>query len=221
MAIGEGVIMLADRLVENEKKDNGAKRIFKRKVFTIGNNIGLSCLCHYNTKGSVHPIGEQGAIANFCKAHTFRTPQEAAQAFSDRLCNSWCDTFKISMYVAHISGFNAGKPEMYLISNLNEAETGIGSHVLKFCGNKGLMGNGNGKWFFRQYIDMINSDAGLKLLDDYSLQDAVNFSKLLHTMGRGLRLYLDLEEKVSEDFDVLSITPNGIQRLKRQELEVI
>jgi len=210
MAINDGIIMLGDRLV------GGRARILKRKLFSTG-NIGLSCLCHFGNEKEGMPLGESGAIAEFCKTNSFNSPKEAAEKFYQYLKDDLCKKFGISIYVAHIAGYN-GVPEMYRISNLEEDRkiTTFGSSELKFFGNKGFMQYGCGGWYAEQYADMINSQKGLSLLNNYTLQDALDFSKLIHTMCRGLMKHLERKEEISEEIDVLALTSEGIQWLRKE-----
>jgi len=70
----------------------------------------------------------------------------------------------------------------------------------------------------KPYVDMINNDKDF--LDHLTLQEAVNATMYLFNAARGFEWMIDHIKTISEDFEMLSITSDGIKWLKKHELEV-
>jgi hypothetical protein len=95
--------------------------------------------------------------------------------------------------------------------------THVGGKIILDKGNKGFLQSGDQRRV-HTYAEHINQDK--YFLDHCTLQDAVNASKALFDMARGLQWILDHDKAISEEFEMLALTPDGIKWLKKHELEV-
>jgi hypothetical protein len=71
--------------------------------------------------------------------------------------------------------------------------------------------------YFQPFADRLNIR---KTILEYSLQDAANICKPAIDMSRGLERYLDFNEAVSEDIEMIAVTIDGIKWIKKAELSI-
>lgn len=226
--LSEGIVMLTDMQLTHrtQMSENHLFTIANksyRKLFTIGDNIGVS-FC--GALGRITNIPYNVLIDEFCRRNIFRSPQEAANAIHEYIvchCNNK-DLVKIDgecEYVVHIAGYIKHEkglvcPSMYRISTLR-CETKSGYRIIEYKGDKGFMQCGN-MLRITQYVNLINSNQDL--LDHLTLQEAVDTSKTMFDVARGLERCIDRMDTISENFEMIALTPDGIKWLKKAELEV-
>jgi len=237
MVVCEGIIMAADRQITqtastrkldlqmannntmeqqiaslfNQKLSN-LDDLFKKpltrsakKLFTMGNNIGIAM---GQTMYTRNHVSLSIYVDDFCRKHTFDKPKEAAEKLLKYLRNI-DDSVDTILFLA---GFD-NDPELlsgeayYIKVKDNE----YGSMKMP-----GFNYAGANEYFF-DYSNKIN--AREKILS-YTLQDAVNICKLATDICRGLERYLDFNEAISDDIEMIAITKDGIQWLKKAELTI-
>lgn len=217
MAVREGIVMTADRMFMAVGKREIP--IFKKKLFTMGDNIGLSILCHYAS----NDIDLYHELANYCRNYSFNNVREAFETLWEWFIPNLYKYCNGSTYIMHIAGYDKIKtisgrmytepePKMYCITNYKTDQEGV------LVPRERFMCHGCGSDSVKQYGDMVN-----RVIDynDYSLQDAVDFSKLIHTMGREYMRFMCRMDAISEDIDMIAVTPDGIQQIKRYEMKLI
>jgi hypothetical protein len=240
MGVCEGVIMAADRQITqllgvveeleataakddierltvkaineklNEFKKASLKPITKtaRKLFTMSDNIGVSMGNEmYNEQGL--PMGVY--VDFFCRNNTFDKPHEAAVVLLAylRKVGGNVDT------ILHLAGYDksnidALSPEMYHLS-LKDNKISGGPDLAFWYGGFND--------YFKPFYEKIN-DREKKLIFRYSLQDAAIIAKTAIDMSRFLSQYIDFKDGISDDIEMIGITPNGIQWLRKAELEI-
>jgi 20S proteasome alpha/beta subunit len=205
MAVTNGIVMAADR----QAMHSGNKVLTRsvHKLFAIGSNVGVSCV------GMTDPQTEL-YLQLLSEGKTFDNPKEAAAAIKNFLINEI--NIEISKdadmdNVIFVAGYDKKKgripvPEVYYISIQNNDITTVGSWGFTHIGSSN---------YFEPYQDRINSNRV-----GYSLQDAVDICKLAFDLSRGLEKYLDFEDNISPDIEMLAITPSGIKWILKKELEV-
>ena len=240
MGVAEGVIMAADRQITqiasidelnmntagntaeqavmemiNEKLGK-LKKTFTtsltrtaRKLFTMGDNIGVSMgQAMYNENGILMSV----FVDYFCRTHSFDKPREAAEELLEYLCKVGGNNVDT---ILHVAGYNKSEPEQ-----LTPEMYHLDLKTKDFFGGSDLVFNYGGfNEYFKPFADRIN-DGEAKTILRYSLQDAVDITKFAIDMSRFLSRYLDFEDGISEDIEMIAITHNGIQWLRKAELEV-
>jgi len=211
IAVNEGIVMTGDRLCVRTPSGLSIlqSQIISRsyrKLFNIG-NIGISCVSSIQINSDID-------INSFCRINNFNSVKETADSLIYYIQHSKDE------YVFHVSGYNNDKPEVYRISTLKEDliinKMGF-NNKLKSFNDKCFIHQGSSP-YSKEYVDIINSKP--ELLDLYTLQDAVNVSKLIFDIGKGLDWYLHHAELMA-DLEMLAITPNGLKYLIKKELEVL
>jgi len=238
MGVAEGVIMAADRQITQRadigrlnmntagnpaeqivtKMINEKLAILKsfvtpltrtaRKLFTMGDNIGVSMgKSMYNESGIPMAV----FVDYFCRTHTFDKPQEAAGELLKYLSNVGGNVDTL----LHLAGYNRSQPEQ-----LTPEMYHLDLEANVFSGGSDLAFNYGGfNEYFKPFSDRIN-DREAKTIFKYSLQDAVDIAKFAIDMSRFLSRYLDFEDAISSDIEMIAITHNGIQWLRKAGLEI-
>jgi hypothetical protein len=211
MAVNDGIIMLADRRVGNIK--SGERPLFKRKLFTTG-NIGVCFLSHYCTKDPFL------SIEQFCEHKHFNGPMEAAEGIHKHIRTDLTESVG-TMCVIQIAGYNKSdnKPAVYTIDYRQGEEIigKFGNETCKYRGDRGFFHFGCADGYIEQYAEMINKSEFIRIC---SLQEAADWSVLMHSFGKGMIRYMSLRDDISDEIDVIAITPEGIRWLRKPELEV-
>jgi len=180
-----------------------------RKLFTMGDNIGV-CMgqAMYNESG----VPMSAFVDYFCRTHTFDKPREAAQELLNYLCEVGGNNIDTLL---HLAGYNKSEPEQ-----LTPEMYHLSLETKSFSGGSDLAFNYGGfNEYFKPFSDRIN-DREAKTIFKYSLQDAADIAKFAIDMSRFLSRYLDFEDGISDDIEMIAITHSGIQWLRKAELEV-
>jgi hypothetical protein len=175
-----------------------------KKLFAKVDNIGLAMgkTMHTSKKFPVNLL-----VSSFCKKNNFDTPKEAVEKLLEYLRSKDPEMDTIIL----LAGYDKTSeefplPEMYHISVKNNAAS--------FYGNMGFLYAGNND-YFKPYSDRIRQEQNIL---DYSLQDAVDICQLATHMSRELDRLIDFRDTVSEDIEMIAITLDGIQWIKKAEL---
>jgi len=238
MVLCEGIIMSADRQItqrastrkidvqmanniieqqisnlfnqELSNLDNLFKRPLTRtakKLFTMGDNIGIAMGQTMFTNNNYIPVSLY--VEHFCRNNNFDNPKEAAEKLLEYL-RQVDSTINTTLFIA---GYN--KSDLDTLSGV--------AYYVKVKENK----YGNMKMpgfnyagandYFSDYSNKINTCENIL---KYTLQDAVNICKLATDICRGLERYIDFNEAISDDIEMIAITKDGIQWLKKAELAI-
>jgi len=208
MAVGEGIIMTADRQVTTPK-DNRIMTKTASKIFTIGDNIGVVI------GGEMYAIAEKKLISllfgEFCKHNTFENPKNAADKIFDFLCSIETSGDYLGI-IALVAGYDRknNSTEIYYIATQ--------AKELSYCGDLGFI-NITKNYHFKPCMDKINEKLSGCGYMHYTLQDSIDISKFGIDMTRFIDRYIEFRDYISDDIEMLSITPQGIQWIIKKELE--
>jgi len=242
IAVKDGIIMLGDMLCSNNFENKNLPGVhiagtnFYKKLFTMNDNIGIS----FCGNGTYEDWGQElnQNVNEFCNKKSFDNPQDAAYALLDYILygdnkteagKHHAEEMKKRyaaggepQFVAHVAGYFKHKekgliqPSVYTIctvrSLLQEGWKRIG-----YEGDTGLWQCGNMRQI-KHYVDMIKKDK--EFIDHLTLQEAVNAVKFIFDTARGFEWLVDHIVTISENFEMLAITNNGIKWLKKHELEL-
>jgi len=239
MAVPDGIIMLGDLLCARVRNKDGAipeiplvGTKFYKKLFSMNDNIGIS-LCGCGDYAGQKGLDLSSQVKEFCRKKSFDNPREAAEALLDYILygDNKCDYHDRQHYysaygepefVVHVAGYWKHKenglmqPSVYAIctvpSLLQEGWQRIG-----YAGSTGLWQCGNMRQI-KHYVGMINNDKDF--IGHCTLQDAVNAVLHIFDAARGFEWMIDHIETMSEDFEMLALTKDGIKWLRKHELEV-
>jgi len=103
--------------------------------------------------------------------------------------------------------FNKPMPEIYFLNTQDGKITDLR--------NYGFWCRGANQYFDR-YQEKINVN-----IHSYTLQDAIDITRFAFDTSRGLGRYLDKEDLISDDMEIIAITPYGIEWVQKKELELI
>jgi 20S proteasome alpha/beta subunit len=219
MAVKGGIIMAADRQAMLHGKDRIASKTIK-KLFTIGDNIGV------NSAGRSF-YNEKFFIEKLSKTKSFNSPLEAAMEIKYFFSN-YTEPVKHERHdgvcdypLYFIAGYDKSKmkskfdpngyqmptPEIYHFNTKDNNIVKTCSYGFTYCG---------ANYYFDKYVDKINEN-----IYRYTLQDAVDITKFSFDISRNLQKYLDFEDRISEDIEMIAITPHGIEWIQKKELEVV
>jgi hypothetical protein len=115
----------------------------------------------------------------------------------------------MDLYI-HLAGYD--KENDYFIPEFYEIKIAEGK--CEFKGNTGFMYAGAND-YFTPFTSKIANQIMM-----YSVQDAVDICCLAIEMSRKLGRYMDFTETISEDFEIIVITLDGLQWVKKAKLEV-
>jgi hypothetical protein len=116
------------------------------------------------------------------------------------------DTMDLTIHFAgYDKSYGFFLPELYEINILQK--------IFKYHGNTGIAVAGANDYFM-PFTEKIKEQINL-----YNLQDAVDICCLAIDMSRRLEKHIDFRETIS-DFDMVAITLDGLQWLKKAKLEV-
>jgi 20S proteasome alpha/beta subunit len=213
MGTKHGIIMAADRQAMIAGKNNKVSTRTMKKLFPIGDSIGLSFS---------GVSGFEEYIEQFCRTYKPVTVEQTAQDFFSfiheaamRKVESVQKVEQHSLLSVYMAGYDKNeefpKPKMYQI-----VIPANGGKNIFFVGSNGFMYDGCSH-YFQPYVDKIGKNPRFH---HYTLQDAVDITKLAFNIGINLARYIEFEEKISRDIDMIAITPDGIQWLLKNELEV-
>jgi hypothetical protein len=188
-----------------EKNKNFYKPLTKsaKKLFAIGDNMAFSTgkVLHTKEFYPVELLAEQ-----FCRKNTFTKPEDVAKSLFDFMCSK---DDGMDLYI-HLAGYNKDNdgfiPEFYDINIVEKKCKYLGCTGFQYAGAND---------YFTLYTERLASQVMF-----YTVQDAINICRLAIDMSRRLGRYLDFEETISEDEDVIAITIDGLQWIKRAKLEV-
>ena len=244
MAVNDGIVMMADMQAVRSQTKFDAPRIGStsyKKLYTIGENIGV-CFASANLK--YKEIKLERLVNQFCKDNFFDDPKVAARALHNYICTGGlpvnCETsqgLKNSIeldgfpeYVIHVAGYYSkdklaelkaqypnvsNSPCVYILNTTKDKD--ISPHLIGCQPTPTFIQCGN-MIHVHQYVKQISSDK--EFMDQCNLQDAVDTSKAIFDVARILERTVDHITTISEEFEMLVITENGIQWLKKHELEV-
>lgn len=173
-----------------------------KKLFTVNDNIAFSTGQKLYTRElcPVELLADQ-----FCRKNTFEKPADTAKSLFDFMCSK---DAAMDLTI-HLAGYDKNKelftPEFYEINILQKTCERWGSTGLVFAGAND---------YFSPFVDKIANQIKL-----YTVQDAVDICCFAIDMSRKLQKYVDFQEVISEDYDVLAITANGLQWVKKAKLE--
>ena len=228
MAVNEGIIMLADMQVirgQTEYKAPSIATTSYHKLFSIGDNIGIA-ICTNNSFTRRTQSYSQ-LIKEFCNDNVFQYPHDAAIELQNYLSKVSCSYEQLQQYgedqyVIHVAGYN--KPDtptngfihtdgVYSICTIKDMQ----EKKIEHKGQKGYWQCGN-MIHVSQYVEKINNDK--ERIDRYTLQDAVDTSKAIFDVARALEHHVDHIDTISENFEMIAITKDGIQWVKKHELRI-
>ena len=177
-----------------------------RKLFTIGDNIGINMGQAMYTNNRV-PVSV--LLDWFCRSNTFDKPKEAAEKLLSYLhgVDGNMDTTLM------LAGYDKSDPENLLgyVFRIdvkdNEVEP-LSNLAFQYAGAND---------YFKQYCEKINQNTQLCR---YTLQDAADICKLAIDTCRKFERYFDFKEAITESIEMIAITHSGIQWLRKAELEV-
>jgi hypothetical protein len=142
-------------------------------------------------------------------------------------------------YVIHVAGYSKNKYEQKEIQIRDKPVQVVVEHksgMYRICTCKDLLQEGEsvisskisdiglGFWQcgnmrqIKEYVDKISNNKDF--LEHCTLQDAVNATMYVYNAARGFEWMIDRIETISEDFEMLSITKDGLRWLKKHELEL-
>jgi hypothetical protein len=175
-----------------------------KKLFTVGDNIAFSTGQQLHTTKEFYPV--ELLAEKFCRKNTFLNPKDIAQSLFEYM-SAADETMDL---VIHLAGYDKGNedfiPEFYEIK--------IAEKKCEFMGHTGFMYAG-GNDYFTPFTSKIANQVMI-----YTVQDAVDICCLAIDMSRKLGRYVDLKETISEDYEVIAITMEGLQWVKKAKLEV-
>jgi len=176
-----------------------------KKLFTMGNNIGIAKGQTMYTRNHV-PLSIY--VDDFCRKHTFDKPKEAAEKLLEylRIIDNSVDT------TLFLAGFD-NNPELlsgeaYYIKVKDNEYGNMKMPGFNYAGAND---------YFSEYSKKLSAPENIM---NYTLQDAANICKLAIDTCRGLERYLDFNEAISDDIEMIAITKDGIQWLKKAELTI-
>ena len=213
MAVPEGVIMAADRMIveyigelgfeapdgfrEATKDYNRPLTRTAKKLFAIGGNIGgIIGQTMYTNQGL--PVSM--FIDHFCNNNDFDEPRQAAEKLAEYIhgIDGNMDTIMV------LAGYNRNTPDVLSSESYNIV---IKTKEVERLSSFGFCYAGTNS-YFGPYNEKINEN-----ILRYTLQDAANVCKFATDMSRGLDRYLNFKEAITEDIDMIAITRCGMQWL--------
>ena len=197
------VIELVNRKLDSINFDKPLTRSAK-KLFTIGDNVGVAQGQNmFSSKGL--PINM--FVDAFCRRNNFVSPKEAAEKLLEylRTIDSTADT------IFMVAGYDKSKPDVL---------TGDAWHINVRDNECCLMNNPGFSYagandYFLEFSNKIND---LSKIMNYSLQDGINICKLAIDTSRGLERYIDFNEAISDEIEMIVVTIDGIKWIKKAEL---
>jgi predicted proteasome-type protease len=214
MAVKNGIIMAADR---RAMAGGNIASHTQKKLLVIGDTVAMT------KGGNVRPLAEL-YYEKLSHEKKFNSPTEAAQEiinyFSENIDQYEKEEDAINNETnCIIAGYDKQKinvigggiptPEIYYASTQKNTVLNISNYRFFFRG---------ANEYFDQYVDEINKRI---IAFNYTLQDAVNITKFAFDMSRTLGHYLDRQNSISEDIEMLSITPYGVEWVRKKELEYV
>ena len=247
MAVPDGIVMLGDMLQSRGKsKSNEIPDIplvgskYYKKLYAMNNSVGISFATRgnkYESKGI--EIGR--LIKKFCEEKPYTSPAEAARALREYIKYGGGTAIKDEFdkmyaldgepeYVIHIAGLNESitpptptsfgsiqLPGVYTICTAPDLLQMHGSHIVDGSQRVGFWQCGNMRQI-KEYVETINNDKDF--ITHCTLQDAIDATMYIYNAARGFEWMIDRIETISERFELLVITKDGIKWLKQHELEV-
>lgn len=198
-----GITMSADRrIVTTVNRPTGIKESFvltdtEQKLFQLSEQCGLSITGSF----SFNEIPLSSIINSYILSHDVEQVQPAEYLLSlaeyiKKLHNSDCDNC-----ILILSGYRNTNPFILSSNTLNPS---VHQHIeqgptITYSGENNLLGI------------LLNSEGFAYDYSGYTLQDSINFSKFMIRTVANLQKYQQTIQTVSEDCDVLCITPNKSQ----------
>jgi len=175
-----------------------------KKLFTIGDNIGVNMGQTLHTKEGI-PVSV--FMDYFCRTKSFDDPEIAAK----ELCNYLHGIDGNMDTIIHLAGYDKTEPdiltpEVYRISIKENTVFSMKNYGFHYAGYND---------YFLQHCEKIDEN-----IFKYSLQDAADICNFAITMCRTLSKYLDFNSGISDDIEMIAITHNGIQWIKKAELKL-
>jgi len=208
MAVSEGIIMLSDHQITVPGVYMPLTRSAK-KLLAVGDNIGI-CIGAQMILPGGQPVSM--ALEYHLKNKKYDRPEDLAMEIFDFMLPYDREEYPIG-YTFVLAGYDKTidafpQPEIYFISTKYECcELKRTEGLLQVASNP----------YFKQFADKINNNPYYKY---YTLQDAIDISKLAVDFSRNIERYLDFKECISPKIDMIAITPHGIQWIVKTELEV-
>lgn len=238
MAVPDGIIMLGDMLCSYftpHKELPGYQRVgscYYKKLHSMSNNIGIS-MCGASDYAGLKGLDLGRQIDEFCRKKSFNGPREAAEAlldyilYGDNKCNYSDRQFYYNAhgepeFVIHVAGYFKNnkneliQPSVYTICTVRSLIQ-EGWQRIGYEGSAGLWQCGNMRQI-KPYVDTINADKDF--IGHCTLQEAVNAVMYIYNAARGFEWMIDRIESISEEFEMLAITKDGIKWLRQHELQV-
>lgn len=200
---GGGIVMTSDRFGGHVIK--GAN-----KISIIGDNIAI-CEGTYNTgRGSsvIYKINDKYVdidviLEEYSLNNSFKYPEQAANSLYDYL--SSLDMNK--GVIVSLAGYNGNHPEVYIMN--------IAARQNDYYGDLGFFWNTYQNEYLAEFAKKINSD--IEKLNNLSLQEAIEISQFAVDTQRGFIKYLDQLNVITEDIEMVTITPEGAKWHKKSE----
>jgi hypothetical protein len=199
----DNVQQICDSVYEKNKDFYKVATKSTKKLFAVSNNIAFSTGQTLHTK-EFYPV--ELLADQFCRKNTFDKPKDAAQSLFEFM-SSKDDVMDLHI---HLAGYD--KEKDYFIPEFYEIKTAEGK--CEYKGNTGFLYAGAND-YFTPFTRKIGSQVMI-----YSIQDAVDICCLAIEMNRKLGLYMDFQEIISEDYEIIVITLDGLQWVKKAKLEV-
>jgi len=250
MAVKDGIIMLGDMLCSNssiKNKDTGLPLTgtnYYKKLFAMNDSIGIS----FCGNGTYEKRGQElnQNVNEFCRNNTFDNPHDAAGALLNYILyrdghlhgEEMRKKYKIDgepEFVIHVAGYVKSQT-LVPLNGQKEYQEKIDRPYPEVCtictvpslvnegwkrisreGPTGLWQCGNMRQI-KHYVDKIKNDKDF--INHLTLQEAVNAVKFIFDAARGFEWLADHIKTMSEDFEMLAITPDGVKWLKKHELEL-
>jgi hypothetical protein len=178
---------------------------YTNKINVIGNNIAI---LYGNEMMTENNVSLDPVVNNFCLKNKFDNPQKAAQALLEYLRKDYSKqdvTFMIGGYVDAEIPY----PETWHI-NIKENQlnimTGKGQYGVVYA---------SANDYFRNFRELINKNAHC-----FSLQDAIDITMWAFDISMKCERFIDLKRFIWAPIDVLTITQNGVEWVKRKKPEI-
>ena len=173
-------------------------------------------------------------LDRFCRERAFKDPKEAAFSLHDFIYSGGDEQHVEEMkkhyelngedkYLFHVAGYEVDKkrglvnPNLYCVNTIYVANSRKQNVVFIREGERFIQCEYD--IHISDFVDQINADEK-EFLCNYTLQDAVDVSKTLFDIARGTQRIINRVDTISENFEMVALTKDGIQWLRKYELKV-
>jgi hypothetical protein len=175
----------------------------EKKLFTMGDNIGINFATAEAFQGDKPLIG---LIEDFCMNNNYTNIREAAHSLLQYLC----EHRKAGVVTAYIAGYDVSENK-YRMYQVTTWHPNTGKEETTIYGERGFS--------YRASNSHVRN-LGMVDFRDFSLQDAIDYTKFAFDTSRGMMRFYDKVDSISDDFEMIAIMRSGIQWIKKRELRV-